>query len=353
MTQKILRKGTFTEEEMFNLFGTEGAIHRYQSGKCSRYDLKQTLKRASLYCVFKNIRNKRYTITHVYKNPAPENLDSMRSGIYKYLIPTIIEKLLHSDDACICVSMYGWMRQVNLLNKNYSSMSYLRGHMCKILSQELERSIPREIVAHFFDSSTDKAKYYINHALDLLLKGDVIKFKKVGVATRKKLTLESGSKASIYTSQTELTPDEIIYIQKLRDDIMQTYGIDNTHDFYFKKSNKDARNTFNAILFEEKQIASIQMLLCISLTDKTGAAARHLLKQFDKKKYSKFHVELNKEFANRIMQSAKNETEELVFKKLCEICIDLHTKENAGLSEFLKKIHRTETEAYSNESFQL
>ena len=94
-------------------------------------------------------------------------------------------------------------------------------------------------------------------------------------------------------------------------------------------------------------------MLKITLCDKTGAAARHLLKQFDKKKYSKFHVELNKEFANRIMQSAKNETEELVFKKLCEICIDLHTKENAGLSEFLKKIHRTETEAYSNESFQL
>ena len=355
MPIRNLKKGVFTEREMFEFFGTDEVMERYNAGESNTYDRTRVLNRAKLYCVFKSLGGRKYSITHVYKNPTPENVSSMRKGIYKYLIPTILDCLLKEDTDTLFMSQFAWTRWVGIFNHNYSVMKRFKDYAHAIIRDELGEDIPKQHITRFFAVTTDRVNYNIERALMLLAEGGIISFERTCVADRKSLSLTPGrkNKVVVSTTRTEITDEEEQYITELRDKLMKKYNIDNIQDFYYGKESREAHGEFLATLLNEKQIVAIYPWYRIKLLDATGAAARHLIKEFDKVKYSKFSTALNEEFTQKVLQSQKDEERKRVYKKLCEICLDPHADKVSDKCTLSEYIQQKDLDRYMDKNYDI
>ena len=122
------------------------------------------LERLSRYCTFDfDEGTKKYIVHKKHEYPKTAAEEKIHKGIYQYLAPLILNKLLNNGgDRSILFSSYDLASECFMVNDNYPLMKY------NAKAVETHMSIPENQVLEYFNKSDNRIDYYIRQCLKYL-----------------------------------------------------------------------------------------------------------------------------------------------------------------------------------------
>jgi hypothetical protein len=108
--------------------------------------------------------NRQYVIKEVYEIPKSKELEKMKNGLYKYIAPLILLKLIegHDENNKISFTSNKWANQIHMVNKNYASTKYYKNSIAEKLEYD------KDDVTDFFLKVDSMISSYFQMTLDYL-----------------------------------------------------------------------------------------------------------------------------------------------------------------------------------------
>lgn len=151
-----MKIGIINEKKLVNLFATKNQKQKYLTdSKFTGVNKSILLKEASRYCEFDDLGNRNYKITKVYKYPKPKTLSKMQNGLYQYMIPLILNKLIdgHNENNKITLTSIKWARQIKMINGNYNAVKY-----------------HKQVASSYFDYNYNEVNDFYDKADDMIIR---------------------------------------------------------------------------------------------------------------------------------------------------------------------------------------
>jgi hypothetical protein len=305
--------------------------------------MKQSLlNKASLYCEIKDLGNGQYKITKVFTEPKPAVLSKMQSGLYQYMSPLILIKLLkeHDENNKATFPLLDWALYIEMINKNYAPMKYNQ----ETASEYLDINI--EIINEFFEKMDDSMRYYIENCLEYLRKADVLVWYKVPMVRKRNIKRVELDNSDIGLACSYIdgraTDEEIKYIISCSELIRTKLGIKNKSECFYGGRAEIYRTELNKLL-RQRDILYFYDSYEVYYTNLDRC--NNLLEEFSYKNENDLVKKFNSEFINNIVTNAqkrhdKDIAEEIVkqyrleetyvanFKVLSDLTVDKKQKKN-------------------------
>jgi len=179
-----IKIGKISEKDLVNKFASKSVKKTYkEKGKFTSSNKKHLLEKINQYCIINDLGNREYEITEIYKIPKPASLSKLQSGLYQYMAPIILIKLLkeHDENNKIILPLMDYARHIEMINHNYKPVKYNQDEFS--ISLDINKLVFRE----FFEKVDDNIKYYIQRCLEYLQSADVLKWYKVPMVKKKKI----------------------------------------------------------------------------------------------------------------------------------------------------------------------
>lgn len=230
-----LKVGKINTKELVELFGTKAHRDYYKKHKKVPNSMKNTLlNRASAYCDIESYGSGDYRINRLHEVPYPLSFSKANQGIYQFMSPLILLKLLSGDR--VTFPLIDWAMYIDMVNKNYKPMKFNKN----LTSNSL--SVPSEIVGEFFEKIDDSIRYYMENCLEYLRMCDVLVWYKVPTVRKRvveRVNVDGSSDINLkcgYTDQLA-TEEEVKFINKCSDESRIELDIVNKREcFYGSKS---------------------------------------------------------------------------------------------------------------------
>ena len=339
-----IKIGKITEKELVELYGSDSQKKFYKENGVFNGSYKQALlKKMNNYCKIEELKkkknnNKIYNITEVYKHPLPSNFNKMNKSLYKYIVPLILDKLIHGHDEnnSIDITVGKWAREINMINHNYNLIKYNREDGGK------EFQIRMNEMNEFYDKSDQMINWYIENALDYLKSAGLIIWRQVNRVTVEEsevgrvVNSDGKIEVNVTTSSHQASKEEMDYYSQCIFIADKEANIENASERYYSHKAKVFQAALKRELYKQKikfiystyEAYYVHLDKCMSLLEKFG------------KYNSKVMIdEFNKEFSNMLVENAgvrfdKNKAKYLLdkdeyllsFENLCEITIDNNTE---------------------------
>ncbi len=161
----ILKTGEITTKELINIFGTTKLKQRYEKDKrLGGKDKTTVLNKANIYCNIEDLGRGKYFIHKVYSMINEQHIIPLKKGLYKYIIPLVLTKLLNEQDENykITLPFLGWVRKFEIVNNNYSVMKYHQEESSQYFK------INEDIMFEYFTKIDSCIRYYLTECLEKL-----------------------------------------------------------------------------------------------------------------------------------------------------------------------------------------
>jgi hypothetical protein len=165
-----LQEGQLSTHDLIEFFGTTKLKERYKKEKrLGGKDKTSILTKASKYCNIEDLGKGKYIIHKVYGLVKDDQILPLKKGLYKYITPLILTKLLNeqNENYKITLPFLGWARKFDMINDNYNFIKYHQEESCKYLS------ISEEVMFEYFCKIDDCLKYHLNECLIKLSKKSI------------------------------------------------------------------------------------------------------------------------------------------------------------------------------------
>ena len=105
----------------------------------------------------------------------------MKSGLYKYISPLILLKLLngHDENNKVVFPLLDWALFIEMVNQNYKPVKYNQAEASGHLNISLT------IIREFFEKVDDSIRYYMENALRYLQSANVLKWYKIPMVRKR------------------------------------------------------------------------------------------------------------------------------------------------------------------------
>ena len=338
-----IKTGKIKECDLVKLFGSDAQKKSYrENGKFIGSYKSALLKKAQSYCNVQEIGKENgrciYEITKVYDFPLPSNFNKMNKSLYKYIVPLILDKLIHGHDRnnSIDITVGKWAREINMVNHNYNLVKYNKEKS----SDEFQ--INMNEINEFYDKSDHMISWYIENALDYLKSAGLIIWRQVNrvnveVSDGKAVIDHDGNiEVNVSVSSHQASSEEMDYYAHCIAIADNEAHILNAGERYYSNKAKTFQEVLKRELYKRK-------IKCIYNTYEAYYVhldrCINLLNQFGEYNSEDNVQEFNKEFSNMLIENAnirfsKNKAKYLLsredyllsFENLCEITIDNKTE---------------------------
>lgn len=164
--EKRITPGQYKESTLVDRICTDAQKRSYHQKEKFPNNRQRNmfLDRLSCYCTYEvDDSTKKYKIHHVYEYPRTAAEEKIHKGIYQYLAPLILNKLLNNGgDRSILFSSFSLAKECFMVNPNYALMKFNP----KAVESDME--IPESRVSEYFNKSDNRIDYYIRQCLTYL-----------------------------------------------------------------------------------------------------------------------------------------------------------------------------------------
>lgn len=251
-----IKKGFMTTNEFVEMFGSDKIKKTYLEEKnLSGSSRTYLIKKARRYCDIE-IKDGLYIIKEVYKYPIPSSFNKLNEGLYQYLAPIILNKLInvHDENNKIVLPLMDYARNINMINENYQPVKYNQRDISSIVN------IDMVIINEYFEKVDDDIRYYIQRCLEYLQSADVLKWYKVPMVRKKKssVVIENGNPViNCDYEDVRATSEEVKYYNNLFEETRLELNIKSKSECFFgskaiefcKKLSEKLKETSNILYF--------------------------------------------------------------------------------------------------------
>lgn len=333
MIQMKKKNRIITEKQLVEEVGTEKQKERYFKNGHFVSNMKQTImNRAGLKYVIEDIGDRRYKIIKEYRTPLPNCMPKLHKGLYKYIAPLILTKLINNRDEYKKVSFtfYKWARLIDMVNHNYWPMK-------KNIKYSDKLNIDSKTFIEYFDRVDDNLQYYIQRTLEYLSKAGVVEWFKVPMVRKRKVTTgksqDENNKLSVDIEYETVmaTPEETNFSLECMSHVMKKLKIKTKPECFFGKKSQQFADEFSKELKTQniEYFFTTYQAYCI---DSNINKCRDILSTYNISDINKFIKAFNIEFKNNIVSLAERRYNKLpdafddnyidYFKQLTDITID-------------------------------
>jgi hypothetical protein len=159
-----LQTGELTTKELVNLFGTAKMKSKCnKGGYIGGREKELLLTKARKFCDIEDLGKGKYIINTIYGVDKDDAIIPLKKGLYNYLAPLILSKLLDEDDQFkVTLPFLGWARKFEMVNDNYSLLKYNQEQGSTALD------INSDTIFEYFEKMDDCIKYYLQECLTML-----------------------------------------------------------------------------------------------------------------------------------------------------------------------------------------
>lgn len=330
-----IKTGTLTEQELVNLFGSEGQKKSYkENGKLIGANKKTLLTKMEKYCNIKDLGNRKYKITKIHKYPLPGSFPKMQKSLYKYICPLILNYLIDNEynkNRKIDITVGKWSREINMVNRNYNLVKYNKEETSK------ETQYPIDLIYDFIEKTDDMLDHYITNALDYLKSAGLIIWREVyrinvEVSDTENVVIDENGKVSLplHMENHQASKEEMEFYSECIRIADKEANINNYRERYYSKKSK----YFNEVLKRELYKRKIK---CVYKTYEAyyidPEKCEYILHQFKQTNREKIIKEFNEEFTEMILENANKRFNKSPWKYLYCDGADDYTLCHEGMCE--------------------
>jgi len=240
ITLKLTEQGIVSLEEIVNRFGSPKIKDTYnKTGRLVTKNKQNVLQKLSRHCEYKELANNRFRIIRIYENPIPTAYYKLNEGFYKYLAPIVLIKLLeeHDETNKILLPLMDYAQHIEMINRNYTLLKYNQDS--EVVEKELK--IEPAHIRDYFEKVDDNIKYYIQRCLEQLESADVLKWYKIPMIRKKKVSVSTDSKNNpvIHCEYEDVraTSEEVSYFNEVFEKVREELHIQSKSEcFYGRKA---------------------------------------------------------------------------------------------------------------------
>lgn len=233
---KLVDKSIVSLENVVNMYGTKKIKDSFKkTGKIVANNKKTILSKLERHCEFKELANNRYRIVKVYDNPIPQSYNKLNTGFYQYLAPIVLIKLLkeHDETNKILLPLMDYAQHIDMINDNYKMLKYNQD------SEDVQEQLGMEqsFIKDYFEKVDDNIKYYIQRCLEHLEKADVLKWYKIPMVRKKKISVSMNSKNNPVINcayeDVRATTEEVAYYNQIFEEIRKELDIKSKSECFY------------------------------------------------------------------------------------------------------------------------
>lgn len=331
------KSGKITEQELIEIYGSDSQKKSYlENGHFVGANKKTFLNKVSRYCKIKDLGNRTYKITEIYKYPLPTNFNKMNQSLYQYIVPLLLTNLIngHDEHNKIDITVGKWAREINMVNRNYNLVKYNK----EDASKETQYSL--NTINEFYDKADDMINWYITNALDYLKSAGLVIWREVHRVNKEISNGESdidengNVNIDISIDSHQASEEEMEYYSQCIAIADKVANIENANERYYSKKAKLFGEALKKELYKRK-------IKCVYKTYEAYYVnldkCKFILSKFGKLNMDKLLKNFNKEFTDMIIGNAekrfdkypdkyltygKKDDYTLCFQGLCEITIN-------------------------------
>lgn len=311
MKKESLRVGVISEKVLVLTFGTEKQITSYKSkNKFTGVGKNTILKAAAHFVDIEDLGNRKYKIISIHKYPLPSNISKMKKGIYRYIVPLMLNKIINDSEKYqnINFTTIAWARNIEMINGNYSPMRYHKADVASKLNFE------KRYVYEFFDKVDIQIHYYMKQTFDYLKDTELICLKKVNVVCMADSGISKSSKNGKIKFNIDLkkifrraTHEETTYIAECQKKAMEILEIPkkNNNECYYGKKSKEFMSIYSNLLLLQNILFTYdtyEISCCIENIDNL----KFILSKFNVVDFDELVLSFNQEFQFSIIENCRN-----------------------------------------------
>lgn len=247
--------GKISEEELVEKYASPAIKSSYATqGKLLTKNKRSLLEKVGRYCNIVDLGKRTYEITEVYPYIIPANFKKMNSSLYQYIVPLILDKIVHGHDKTrkIDITLGKWAREIRMVNHNYNLCKYNKEDTSKMSGYRLDT------VNEFYNKSDDMIEYYIMNALDYLKSAGLIIWRDVYKVTYEKsdekITIDSDGviHADISLETRQASKEDMDFYSACIDIADEEANINNATERYYSKKSKRFNEVLKRELYKRK-----------------------------------------------------------------------------------------------------
>ena len=253
--KEALKTGTISEEELVNIFATNSAKQKWseQQSFKNKTAKNTVLDKARRYCQITDNKNQTYTIYRIYQNPLPAKWSKMNDGLYKYIIPLLLDVIDSDGQPSTIFTIGKWARAIDLVNPNY----YIVKDNKEDYAPDL--NIDYKYVYDFYNHVDDMLSYYIKTALDYLKSATCVLTSECFYACFETGEVQQPNQDgyiehNLKTHIRMMTKEEVEFYAKCVEETDKAHNIINEQERYYSNRAAIWHNTLNRKLYKERRI---------------------------------------------------------------------------------------------------
>lgn len=249
-----LKRGEYNETTLVDKICTDTqkrSYHRkdkFASGKHQSMFL-DTLAR---YCEYEyDAEKKKYIVTDVFSYPKSLSDAKIHKGIYQYLAPLILYRVLYGDESKkrkATITSMDLAAEISIINKNYNTMKFNQDAV------NIDMQIPQQIVSEYFNKADNRIDDYIRQCIKYLVSMNCIIYNETHmIATMPEETEVDGK--TIYLKPGEIrraTDEEMKLYSKLVEKASRKAGIRNSSEKWYGKKAAKYNSELTSLLEQNK-----------------------------------------------------------------------------------------------------
>lgn len=241
----ILEEGKiYKEAELVELIGTDSQKDHYKkNGRFVGNARINFLNKLNKLCTYKTYKNKRYRITQVYEYPVPANINKLASGMYQYMIPSIIQMLLNAEHNRLQFTLDQWAIEMKMIKDTY--------HSTRIHKEYLTNAIQNstyQMAEDFFTHSYETLRYYFNQSLNMLQKNGNIKVYIIPMVYATVTEIDELGQETTSTIMRDATEQERIVIEQFLKELDEELDIKNDWQRFYSEKAEEYKQRLNEFL---------------------------------------------------------------------------------------------------------
>lgn len=326
---------TLTEQEFVERFGTERQKEYFaEHGKLQKSYKQSILQRAEKYCMVKQLKNGKYSITKQKQVPLNPDYIKSATGLYQYTCPLILNYILNSGKDKTVIGMVSLAQKSHIVSEYYKTVKRSPDLTSQTFS--LNESVAYDCIKHMADT----LNYHIEQTLKYLKQMQLIVYTTNYLVFKSELRQAVNNDSTIETQRINYQPtiasDKEMEIYRKAVEEADIYaGTTKASERYYSKKAEEWNRRFHEVLLEYGITNMCEVYEIWTVHHDKCAEYRNMFENDIKK----IVFNLAKDFKNKLITNAlKRTTEieideiELTFNFLTRLCIG-----NAQLNQRIVK----------------
>lgn len=334
-----LKIGKLNTKKLLEYFGTQTQQDNYIKDKKLNSTAKdRILTKARKFCNIEDLGKGKFLIHKLLGIDKDDAILPLKKGLYNYLAPLILTKLLEEDDAFkITLPFLGWARKFDMINDNYSLLKYNQEQGSEALN------IDSDTMMEYFDKIDDCIKYYLQECLSILSDQqglDLIDFDSIKMVKKMYITPADNEVGGIdvvceYVDEV-VSDDDRKYIYECETIAKEKSGITNNKEKFYGVKSYIYKRELKTLLSKRNILF---MYPAYNIYCKNPTAIEKILEKFadvDVSNKHEFVSVFNEKFVEYIERKAKGRYNREIKKRDDEEINSKYLKQNRLIEQYLE-----------------